>query len=154
MFGKLNDVEIEKVIVNNTIGRLGCHADGRTYVVPISYAYDGDYIYARTFEGLKISMMRKNPNVCFQIDEMENMANWKSVISWGIFEELTRVEERNAGLQKLIARVLPEVSSETVKLSPQWPFPTDDYTKIDGIVFCIKLIEKSGRFEATDSLTY
>jgi nitroimidazol reductase NimA-like FMN-containing flavoprotein (pyridoxamine 5'-phosphate oxidase superfamily) len=153
MFGELKTVQIEKVIADNIIGRLGCHADGRTYVVPISYAYDGGFIYARTFEGLKISIMRKNPRVCFQIDEMENMANWKSVVTWGTFEELTNQDERNAGLQKLINRILPEISSDTVKLSPQWPFPTDDYTKIKGIVFRIRLTEKTGRFEMADSQT-
>lgn len=154
MFGNLNKTQIEKVIAGNIIGRLGCYADGKTYVVPISYAYDGQYIYARTFEGLKISMMRKNPNVCFQIDEMENMANWKSVVAWGAFEELTNEEERNTGLRKLIARILPEISSETVKLSPEWPFPTDDYKKIEGIVFRIRVTEKSGRFERIDSPIY
>jgi nitroimidazol reductase NimA-like FMN-containing flavoprotein (pyridoxamine 5'-phosphate oxidase superfamily) len=150
MFGKLSSTQIEKVISDNFVGRLGCHADGKTYVVPISYAYDGQFIYARTFEGLKISMMRKNPKVCFQIDEMENMANWKSVVTWGTYEELKNEEERNEGLEKLISRMLPEISSETVKLSPQWPFPTNDFTKIRGIIFRIRLTEKTGRFEMMD----
>lgn len=154
MFGKLNNAQIEQVIADNFIGRLGCHADGKTYVVPISYAYDGQFIYARTFEGLKISMMRKNPKVCFQIDEMENMANWKSVVTWGTFEELKDETERNEGLQKLIARMLPEIASETVKISPQWPFPTDDFSKIKGIIFRIRVTEKTGRFEMIDVKTY
>jgi nitroimidazol reductase NimA-like FMN-containing flavoprotein (pyridoxamine 5'-phosphate oxidase superfamily) len=95
-------------------------------------------------------MMRKNPKVCFQIDEMENMANWKSVVTWGTYEELKNEEERNEGLEKLISRMLPEISSETVKLSPQWPFPTNDFTKIRGIIFRIRLTEKTGRFEMMD----
>ena len=104
MVGILNNTQIAKVIIENNIGRLGCHADGITYVVPISYAYDGGFIYARTFEGMKISMMRKNPEVCFQIDEMENMANWKSVIAWGKFKELIESDERNAAVEKLLQR--------------------------------------------------
>jgi len=154
MFGKLSSAQIEKLIVGNVIGRLGCHADGKTYVVPISYAYDGQFIYVRTFEGLKVSMMRKNPNVCFQIDEMENMANWKSVVAWGIYEELKNEKERNEGLGKLISRMLPGISSETVKLSPQWPFPTNDFSKIRGIIFRIRITEKTGRFEMMDSKAY
>jgi len=154
MFGKLSSAQIEKLIAGNVIGRLGCHADGKTYVVPISYAYDGQFIYVRTFEGLKVSMMRKNPNVCFQIDEMENMANWKSVVAWGIYEELKNEKERNEGLEKLISRMLPEISSETVKLSPQWPFPTNDFSKIRGIIFRIRITEKTGRFEMMDSKAY
>lgn len=154
MFGKLNSEQIENVIANNFIGRLGCHADDKTYVVPISYAYDGQFIYARTFEGMKISMMRKNPKVCFQIDEMNNMANWKSVVIWGTFEELNGQKERNDGLEKLVSRMLPGIASETVKLSPQWPFPTNDFKKIKGIIFRIKLLEKTGRFEKMDKMEY
>jgi nitroimidazol reductase NimA-like FMN-containing flavoprotein (pyridoxamine 5'-phosphate oxidase superfamily) len=154
MFKTLNASEIEDVISGNIIGRLGCHADGKTYVVPISYAYDGKYIYAHTLEGLKISMMRKNPEVCFQIDEMENMANWRSVVTWGTFEELTDAKERNNALDKLVARNSPGISSETIKLSPAWPFPTKDYSHIEGIVFSIRLAEKTGRSESADRKEY
>lgn len=154
MFGKLDDRQIEKVLSDNFIGRIGCHANNKTYIVPISYAYDGSYIYSHTYEGLKISMMRLNPNVCFEVDQMENMANWQSVIAWGTFKELTGVEERNAGLQKLIDRTLPKISSATVKLSPQWPFPPDDLNKVKGIIFTIRLHEKSGRYENLDPQSF
>lgn len=154
MFQNLNEEQIESVISENIVCRLGCHADDKTYVVPVSYAYDGKYIYVRTFEGLKISMMRKNPNICFQVDTFEDMADWKSVIAWGTFEELTGEEERNEGLRILVSRILPGVSSETMKLSPVWPFPPEDYTKIEGIVFRIRLIKKTGRCERLDSKFY
>ena len=154
MFKDLDKQQIESVMAENILGRLGCHADGKTYVVPVSYAYDGKYIYVRSFEGLKISMMRKNPNVCFQVDSFEDMADWKSVITWGVFEELTNEEERNDGLKILINRILPGISSETMKISPAWPFPTHDYTKIEGIVFRIRLTEKTGRCEKLDPKFY
>ena len=32
--------------------------------------------------------MRANPNVCFEVDAMSNMANWQSVILFGTFHEL------------------------------------------------------------------
>jgi len=154
MFKKLGKTQIEKIISGNIVGRIGCHADGKTYVVPISYAYDGDYIYARSFEGMKISMMRKNPNVCFQIDQMEDLADWQSVIIWGTYEELTDTKERNKGLKILISLALPKISSETVRLSPEWPFPTKDYTHIEGIVFRIRVTEKTGRSEILDTENY
>src|SRR5689334_23317934 len=100
MFGKLTPVEVEEILRHEYIGRLGCHADDVTYVVPISYAYDGVYIYGRTFDGMKVNMMRKNPKVCFQVDHMRNMANWQSVISWGEYEEINQVDERNHALQQ------------------------------------------------------
>ena len=129
------------------VGRLGCHAGDLTYVVPISYAYDGIYIYGYAFEGMKIDMMRKNPTVCFQADNTRNLANWQSVISWGKFEELKEGRERDEALQKLNDRVLPIISSETMHLTSQWPFPPDKTEKFKGIVFRIRLTEKTGRFE-------
>jgi uncharacterized protein len=150
MFGNLDQTGIDEVISSNIVGRIGCHADGKTYVVPISYVYDGECIYAHTSGGLKIDMMRRNPEVCFQVDSMEDMADWRSVIAWGTFEELTKADERNKGLQKLIGRSLPKIASETVKLSPEWPFPTRKYDQIPGIVFRICLHEKTGRFEKMD----
>jgi len=147
MLGKLKAFEIDEVIKHQVIGRIGCHADDITYVVPISYAYEDGYIYSHTFEGMKINMMRKNPKVCFQVDTMVNMANWQSVIAWGEFEELHETEMRNQALQKLVNRTLPVISSETTHLSPQWPFPSQDITGIKGIVFRIRLKVKTGRFE-------
>jgi len=75
MIGDLDKYEIEKVLRQQIIGRLACHANDKTYIVPISYAYDGIYIYGHTYEGMKIRMMRENPKVCFEVEIMENMAN-------------------------------------------------------------------------------
>src|SRR5687767_6795875 len=126
MMGKLTSQEIEHLMQHEIVGRLGCHANGVTYVVPINYAYDGQYIYGHTHEGMKINIMRKNRNVCFQVDNMANMANWKSVIAMGEFEELTDPETRNHAVQKLINRTLPVLSSATVQLTPEWPFKGGD----------------------------
>jgi len=147
MFGKLNNPEIEKLIHSQFIGRIGCHANGQTYVVPVSYAYDGTYIYSRTFEGMKIDMMRTNPQVCFEVDDTKNLANWQSVIAWGEFEELKEENSRARALQKLQDRILPITNSETMRISPQWPFPANDLNDVEGIVYRIRLNTKTGRFE-------
>ena len=146
MFGKLNAEEIEQLISSQLIGRLGCHADNRTYVVPVSYAYDGEYIYTHTFEGMKIDMLRKNPSVCFQVDDTHDLANWRSVVCWGEFEELKDTEGKDLALKHLNARKFPLISSETMHLSSIWPFSeSSEYAK--GIFFRIRLTEKTGRFE-------
>jgi uncharacterized protein len=147
MFGKLNDNEIEELISQQIVGRIGCHADGITYVVPVSYVYDGGCVYAHTFEGLKMQLMRKNPRLCFQVDNTKNLANWKSVISWGNFEELKGEKERMEAFKKLNVRALPLVSSETMHIGPQWPFSDNKPEDIKGIFFRICLTEKTGRFE-------
>ena len=42
MLGSLSSAEIEDLLRTEVVARLGCHAEGRTYVVPITYVYDGD----------------------------------------------------------------------------------------------------------------
>lgn len=147
MIGKLNPDDVETLVKQQLVGRIGCHAKDVTYVVPISFAYDGAYIYGHTFEGMKVDMMRKNPKVCFQVDDTTDLANWQSAVLWGEFEELAEGPERILALHKLTERRLPLISSETMHLTSQWPFRDEDVSKISGIVFRIRVTEKTGRFE-------
>lgn len=146
MLGELNDNQIDHVLYREVIGRVGCYADHKIYVVPITYAFDGQYIYAHSQEGLKIDMMRKNPNVCFEVDAMENMANWRSVIVWGEYEELKTEEQKRAGMKLLTDRFLPMMISATLK--PWHGHPPEIVEKgTHAIVFRINVHEKTGRFE-------
>lgn len=147
MFGELNTDGIETLLQLQLVGRIGCHAKGVTYVVPISYAYDGAYIYGHTFEGMKVEMMRINPKICFQVDDTADLSNWQSAVLWGEFEELAEGPERILALQQLMERKLPLISSETMHLTSQWPFNDEDVSKISGVVFRIRVTEKTGRFE-------
>ena len=149
MLGTLNKKQVEHLLYSIIIGRIGCHTDNITYVVPVTYAYDGKYIYGHTNEGMKIDMMRKNPLVCFEVDVIENMSNWRSVIAWGKFEELKTPKEREEGMLKLMDVVMPFMTGETTISHPM----KDTYPKyidaMQGVVYRIKLTEKTGRFEKT-----
>lgn len=147
MLGKLNDKQINTLLQSQVIGRLGCHAEGRTYVVPVTYVYDGNHIICHSREGMKLEMMRKNPEVCFETDSMENMANWQSVIVWGKFKELSGEEAKNA-MEKLIDRLKPLLTSETAH--PHEPGESHDRRDnrgFDAVVYEITIQEKTGRFE-------
>jgi nitroimidazol reductase NimA-like FMN-containing flavoprotein (pyridoxamine 5'-phosphate oxidase superfamily) len=146
MIGELNEQQIEDLLSKQIVGRIACHNEDLVYLFPISYAYDQNSIYARGFEGMKLDIMRKNPNVCFEADDITDMANWQSVISWGKFEELKN-GQRETGLRILLHRHLPLSSSITTHLGKAWPFSMHDLEKITGIVFRISLTKKTGRFE-------
>ena len=151
MVGKLNEEEIDEILSQHYVGRIGCHAEGITYVVPISYAYHDGYIYARTFEGMKIDIMRQNPNICFEVDYVPAMANWKSVIAWGQYEELPDKEDRNNALRILLERKIPSVSSIMTKFAADWPFCSIDCEDVPGVFFRVLLTEKTGRFEINEA---
>jgi nitroimidazol reductase NimA-like FMN-containing flavoprotein (pyridoxamine 5'-phosphate oxidase superfamily) len=147
MLGELKESQIETLLHSEVIGRIGCHTDETTYIVPVSYAYDGTYVYGHTKEGMKIDMMRKNPNVCFEIDVMENMSNWRSVIAWGKFKELKTPEEREMGMQKLIDRIMPIMTGETTVHHAMTDSGGKYIESMQGIVYRIELVKKTGRFE-------
>jgi nitroimidazol reductase NimA-like FMN-containing flavoprotein (pyridoxamine 5'-phosphate oxidase superfamily) len=148
MLGELTPEQINSVLFSEVVGRIGCYSEGRTYVVPITYVFDGEAVYAHSAEGLKLQMMRTNPHVCFQIDQRENLANWRSVIAWGIYEELHGKDALDA-LQILVARLRPFVTSETLglpdTLSLATARPVADAPKT--IIYRIRLTERTGRFE-------
>ncbi len=145
MLGELNANQIESVIHANVIGRLGCADEGQVYVVPITYAYDGESILGFTTLGKKVEMMRNNPQVCFQVDSIQNMANWQSVVAWGKYEEL-RSSDANEALAKIAERIAPLTTSLTATL-PEGAYVNADNPTFHYIVFRIRLGKKTGRFE-------
>ena len=95
MIEELTGAEVDELLRDRTVGRIGCHADGVTYVVPVIYAYDGEAVYVASVEGQKIRMMRMNPRVCFEIDEHEP-GTWRSVVAQARYEELAGAEAERA----------------------------------------------------------
>lgn len=147
MFGNLSENGIEHVLKSQLLGRIGCHSNNLTYIVPICYAYDENCIYARTFEGMKLKIMRENPKVCFQVDHLERMGKWQSVICWGEFEELTDSDKRNKAIEVLQNRISAVIGDPNLRVSHYWPFSIDS-ANADGIIFCIHISEKTGKFES------
>jgi len=152
MIKQLSSSEIDDLLHKQIVGRIGCNSENEVYIIPMSYAYDGKYVYCHSFEGKKMKMMRNNPKVCFEVDETSDMGNWKSAIAWGEFEELTDKNERNKALAILLQRRLPFISSLTTHLGETWPFSSgslEELDKIPGIIFRISIKEKTGKGEST-----
>lgn len=147
MLGELTTDQIDHVLLSEVVGRIGCYAENEVYVVPITYVFDNGYIYGHSRDGLKIERMRENPNICFQVDIIENMANWRSVVLWGKFEELTNVEDQNKAMHILTTKLNPLITSETVKPHRQTMSPLIVEKQRRAILFRINIARKTGRFE-------
>ena len=96
MIAELDRAEIDELLHAQVVGRIGCHTDGATFVVPVIYAYDGEAFYAYSLEGRKIRMMRANPSVCFEVDEYDGRGSWRSAIAQGTYEELEGADAQRA----------------------------------------------------------
>ncbi|HET9392459.1 MAG TPA: pyridoxamine 5'-phosphate oxidase family protein [Candidatus Rubrimentiphilum sp.] len=140
----LPDADVERLLSAQRVGRIGCYADGRTYVVPIAYAYVGGCVYAHSTNGAKVRMMRKNPNVCFEVDCAETFSNWSSVIAWGTYEELHGEPAREAMRMLLLHFLDQKARPAAHSLAPDRPGISEG----DAVVYRIRLTEKTGRFES------
>ena len=140
MLGRLSRARITKVLRDGTVGRVGVCSGGHTYVVPITYVYDGNSIYGHSTFGQKIRMLRKNPSVCFEVEEIDDLANWRSVISQGTYEELDG-ELATAAALLIRARFGPLTTSATAG-------PAGGSGRAH-VSYRIRLREMTGRYERT-----
>ncbi|MDP9080248.1 MAG: pyridoxamine 5'-phosphate oxidase family protein [Bacteroidota bacterium] len=150
MLGKLNEEQIENLLKKQVTGRIACTDHGLPYIVPVNYVYDGKQIISHSAPGKKVEMMRKNPRVCFQVDEINTIFNWQSVVAWGLFEEITDMAEKEQAILALTHRIMPFAEKPINHTSHGLAENEEDVgTRLDLILYKIVLISKTGRFERT-----
>lgn len=148
MIREMSPAGMDDLLRRELVGRLGCYAEGRIYVVPTNFAYADGRIYGQTIEGMKLRMLRQNPEVCFEVDWHDGLFDWASVILWGTFRELENEEAelaRNLLLQKLRRYAVTDSGAHTIL---EERFLRAPY--IEGrepIVFAIDVTERTGRCE-------
>lgn len=141
MLGELNGDQILHVLRSETIGRIGCLDEDRVYVVPVTYVYADGCAYGHSAEGAKLRAMRAHPQVCFEVEHVDNLANWQSVVAWGTFEELSG-QDAEDGMRLLIDRFMPMMASSTSE-----PAHGSQSTGQHATIFRIRLETRTGRFE-------
>lgn len=88
MITEMTRPECLSMIETERLARLACAKDGQPYVVPISFAAEGNTLYAFATVGRKIEWMRGNPAVCVQVDRIAALNDWRSVVMFGTYEEI------------------------------------------------------------------
>ena len=96
--------EMHALLQREGFGHLGCARDGRPYVVPMHYAYDGKELYFFTTQGMKTQYIDTNPQVCFQVEEITGRTHWRSVMVIGRATEITSDEEMQRGMKFITER--------------------------------------------------
>lgn len=132
---ELSRGEIEEFLLAQRIARLGCHADGVTYVVPLIYAYENGAVVAVTTQGRKTAMLRENPRVCVEVDEYDadGRGSWRSVIANGTCEEVSgnAIEAALALMRERFARTAGR-TAEPRRLGPNVVVLRIDLDEISG----------------------
>jgi hypothetical protein len=100
----MTPAEMHALLQRQSFGHLGCSREGRPYVVPMHYAYDGKELYFFTTEGMKTQFIEVNPKVCLQVEEVTDSAHWRSVMVIGQAERLTNAAETERAMQMIVER--------------------------------------------------
>lgn len=82
--GTLSAAEPEALLRSQRIAHLGVRSAERVYVV--------------SHEGLKVALLRAQPEACLQVDVIHSPADWRSVMLHGTYEELHEEADQDAAL--------------------------------------------------------
>jgi nitroimidazol reductase NimA-like FMN-containing flavoprotein (pyridoxamine 5'-phosphate oxidase superfamily) len=109
--------EIEHILEEAEIGRLGTCSKGEPYVVPLSFAYrDGKIMFHCARRGKKLDNIAKNPRVCFEVDTGEVIPaekpcdfsySYRSVIAYGEARVYTNSKKMVEALKLLVDKYAP-----------------------------------------------
>ncbi len=107
--------QMEALLQRQAVGRLGISNNGYPYVVPLHYLYERGKIYFHSRkEGLKISCLLANPQVCFEVDELIGISGsnsacsfhsrYHSVLATGTARILEKAAEKAAVVNNLVEK--------------------------------------------------
>ena len=100
----MSPADMHALLQRQNFGHLGCARDGRPYVVPMHYAYDGKEFFFLTTEGMKTQFIEANPKVCLQVEEVTDSSHWRSVMVIGQAEQLSKSEEMQQAMKLITER--------------------------------------------------
>ncbi len=140
--------DIDDLLRSQSLARIGCHAGGQIYIVPVSYAPEDDdgrvtSVLVHSFEGQKIRMMRENPHVCLEVDDIHGPSEWRTVVADGEFEELRGEESQRRAMSTLAKRLLPASASARIANGDD-PFRPKG-VDAPAVFFRVRIHDASGR---------
>lgn len=89
-------VEIDEFMHAQKVCRIACRGEDEVYVIPVMFAWHDQCVFVYTTEGKKVELMRKDPVVCVEIDELDACGGWRSVVVHGVYDELGDEAARQA----------------------------------------------------------
>ena len=128
--GVMTPDECWDMLRSHEFGRLAFHLAGEVHLTPINYAVDHDTLLFRTAEGSKLLAVEMNPDVAFEIDEVDE-EHASSVVVRGNARHLGEDEEHRAEnvplrpwvptLKYDVVEIRPtEISGRRFELSRPW----------------------------------
>ncbi|MCU4176911.1 GNAT family N-acetyltransferase [Carboxylicivirga sp. N1Y90] len=100
---------IENILQSSTICRIAMLDGEKPYLLPFNYGYSENTIYIHSAnKGKKLDVLRKNPHVCFEIDQSVSLVKnqiackwattYQSILGYGNIELLTVAKQKEDAL--------------------------------------------------------
>lgn len=89
-FHGLAPAQCEALLRRQRVGRLAYAHLGHVNIVPIHYVYADGWLYGRTGAGAKLLALRHHPWVAFEVDEVDDTFEWRSVVVRGALYLIAR----------------------------------------------------------------
>jgi hypothetical protein len=124
------------------VGRMAYCLHDRVDIAPIHYVYADEWLFARTSHGHKMATLAHAPWVAFEVDEIDDVFDWHSVVVHGTVHTMERegspgdADHWARGIQ-LLREIVPETGT------------TDDPVPFRELVFGIFLDTVTGRVSTT-----
>lgn len=83
IFRPLDRAEAKSILERNNLGRIAFGFHDRVDIQPIHYAFDDVWIYIRTSPGMKTEVIQHNYWIAFEVEEVDGLFDWKSVVVHG-----------------------------------------------------------------------
>ena len=152
--GQLRRDEIDAILERNHIGRIAFTANDRVDIEPIHYVHKYGWLYGRTSKGRKLDAMMSHPNVAFQVDEVEGVFDWRSVVVRGTVECLNPVPMPEMGADDMARHEDPAFAQGVALLKSLIPdsLQAGDPTPHRYIAFRVHIDEVSGYSAQSESV--
>jgi nitroimidazol reductase NimA-like FMN-containing flavoprotein (pyridoxamine 5'-phosphate oxidase superfamily) len=112
---EMSESECEKVLKESTSGVLALAGNNYPYAVPVSFVYDGRFIYIHSSKkGQKIEMIADNHLVSFCVIGQDTIQPqsfstlYRSVVVFGKAEIVASEEEKKEALMKIALKYSPD----------------------------------------------
>ena len=130
--------EVEAMLKRHNVGRLAFTFRDRVDIEPIHFVYADGAMYGRTAPGSKLSTLLHHPWVALEIDEVDDLFDWRSVVVKGTVyvvepDDSAAVADHYERAVEAIRTLVPEAFTE------------NDPAPSRSIVFRLHVHEKQGR---------
>jgi uncharacterized protein len=141
-FSVLTTAECHALLASQYVGRLAFTFRDRVDIEPVHYVFRDGRIWGRTQHGTKVQVLAHHPWVAFEVDKVDALFTWQSVVVHGRVEfpdpdGSVQDQEKFAAGVEAFRSLVPEA------------FTPDDPTPDRDLVFLLPLHDVEGRAATT-----